>query len=115
LRVVTDEVANPTYNHDLAEAIAALIETRRYGIYHLVNEGACSRYTFARYFLDRAGYGDVPIERISSHEWSRPSKPPRYSNLCNLAGRHVGITLRPWQQAVDAFLLREGLLRVTME
>src|SRR5262245_42182993 len=36
LRVVSDEVANPTYNDDLAEAIALLIESERYGIYHLV-------------------------------------------------------------------------------
>ena len=110
LRVVTDEIANPTYNDDLAEAIAQLITTGRYGIYHLVNEGACSRYAFARYFLDRAGYADVAITPIASHEWSRQSKPPTYSSLANLAGKQVGITLRSWQDAVDAFLAKEGLL-----
>ena len=31
LRVVTNEVANPTYANDVASAIAALIETQRYG------------------------------------------------------------------------------------
>lgn len=111
LRVVTDEVANPTYNDDLAAAIVALVETDCYGIYHLVNEGACSRYTFARAVLDSAGYGDVPITPISSSEWQRASVPPRYTPLRNLAGAHLGITLRPWQQAVAAFLEREGLLR----
>ncbi len=39
LRVVVNEVANPTYNDDLADAIARLIETERYGIYHFVNAG----------------------------------------------------------------------------
>jgi dTDP-4-dehydrorhamnose reductase len=108
LRVVTDEVANPTYNDDLAEAISRLIETRRYGIYHLVNEGACSRWTFARYALDRAGLADTPVEKIMSREWPRASVPPTYSSLSNLAARHLGITLRPWQEAVDAFLEKEG-------
>ena len=108
LRVVTDEVANPTYNDDLAIAIAQLIETGRYGIYHLVNEGAVSRYNFARYILDRAGYTDTPIEPISSREWIRASRPPVYAELSNTAARQLGITLRNWRDAVDAFLEREG-------
>lgn len=111
LRVVTNEVANPTYNDDLAEAIASLIQTGRYGIYHFVNEGQCSRYNFARYFLERAGLGDVPVTGISSHEWPRASVPPVYAALENLAGRSLGITLRPWQAAVDDFLEKEGLLK----
>lgn len=107
LRVVVNEVANPTYTDDLAEAIAALVETGRYGIYHLVNEGACSRYELARYALERAGLGDVSLQKISSFEWPRPSTPPPYSALANLAGPLVGVRLRPWQEAVDAFLTRE--------
>src|SRR5690606_3305258 len=102
-----NEVANPTYTNDLAEAIAALVETERYGIYHLVNEGACSRYELARYALERAGLGDTPVQKISSHQWSRPSTPPPYSALANMAGALVGIRLRPWQEAVDTFLARE--------
>lgn len=111
LRVVTDEVANPTYNDDLADAIAKLIETQRYGNYHLTNEGACSRYTFARYVLDRAGLDEVPIEPISSREWPRASIPPAYTALTNLAGTMIGIALRPWHDAVDAFLNAENLLK----
>ena len=111
LKVVTDEIANPTYNDDLAEAIAALIETERFGIYHLVNEGASSRWAFARYFLDKAGYQDTPVEKITVREYPRLSVPPVYSSLNNLAGKLIGITLRPWQAAVDQFLEREGLLK----
>ena len=111
LRVVTSEIANPTYNDDLADAITMLIETGRFGIYHLVNEGACSRHTFARYALDRAGYGDLEVEKITNHEYPRPAMPPVYSSLSNLAGRHIGISLRPWREAVDVFMEREGLLK----
>jgi dTDP-4-dehydrorhamnose reductase len=110
LRVVANEVANPTYNDDLAEAISDLIETGRFGIYHLVNEGSCSRYAFARYALDKTGFKDTPVTPISSHEWQRPSTPPLYGSLQNMAGKHVGIVLRPWQEAVDVFLERESLL-----
>ena len=111
LRIVTDEVANPTYNEDAATAIAALIETGRYGIYHLTNEGATSRYHFARRILDQAGYADTPATQISIKEWPRPSQPPTYSALANVAARSIGIQLRSWQDALDAFLLREGHLQ----
>ncbi|MCL4247775.1 MAG: dTDP-4-dehydrorhamnose reductase [Anaerolineae bacterium] len=110
IRVVVDEVANPTYTNDLAAAITQLIATERYGLYHFVNEGICSRYVFARYILDRAGYTDTPITPIASAEWQRASTPPPYSPLANTAGRALGIHLRTWQAAVDAFLDTEDLL-----
>lgn len=111
LRVVVDEVANPTYTPDLAAAIAQLIATGRYGVYHLCNAGAASRYDFARYALDRAGYTDTPLTKISRHQWPRPSTPPMYSSLANIHAARLGITLRHWQAAIDAFLAQEGLLR----
>ncbi len=111
LRVVSNEVANPTYTDDLAAALLRLISSERYGIYHFVNEGACSRWQFARYVLDRCGYRETPVHAISSHQWPRPSAPPEHAALANHCGRLAGITLRPWREAVDAFLEREGLLR----
>jgi dTDP-4-dehydrorhamnose reductase len=111
LRVVSDEVACPTYNDDLAEAAARLIETERFGVYHFTNSGACSRYTLARYILDRAGCADVPVTPILASQWQRPSTPPAFSPLENHAGELLGIVLRPWRAAVDAFLQREGLFR----
>ena len=108
LRVVTNEIANPTYTKDLAEAIARLIETERFGTYHLVNQGAVSRWQFARYVLDSAGFSDTPIERITRQQWQRPSLPPEYTALENIAARSLSISLRPWQEGVDDFLKDEG-------
>ena len=108
LRVVTNEIANPTYTEDLADAIVQLIETDRYGIYHFVNRGWASRWKLARYVLNATGYESTPIERISSQEWQRPSLPPEYTALANNAGASIGIVLRPWQEAVQAFLEHEG-------
>lgn len=110
LRVVVDEVSNPTYNADLVDAMVQLIHTGRYGTYHLPNEGVISRYAFARYVLDKVGFGDVPIAPISRHQWHRPSIPPLYTGLQNEFARQLGITMRPWQAAVDAFLEAENLL-----
>lgn len=111
LRVVTNEVSSPTYTTDLAAAICQLIETQRYGIYHLVNEGYTSRYGFARHILDLAGYAGRPVEPIALAEYPRPSRPPQYAMLRNFAAARLGITLRPWQEALAAFLEAEQASR----
>ncbi len=104
LRVVTDEVGNPTYVNDLAQAIGQLIETRQYGTYHFVNSGACSRWEFANEILRLAGLENVTNTPILSNEFKRPSTPPPYAALRNVAGKAIGIALRPWQSALAAYM-----------
>ena len=100
LRVVTDEVANPTYAPDLATAIARLIQTEHYGIYHLTNEGYCSRHEFAVEIIKQAGRAHVPALPITSDQFRRASTPPRFAPLRNTVGAALSITLRPWQEAL---------------
>jgi len=106
LRVVTDEVANPTYAPDLADAIARLIHTRHYGNYHLVNEGYCSRYEFAVEILKQSGRGSVPVFPITSNQFERASTPPPFAPLRNTVGAALGITLRPWQEALADYVAK---------
>lgn len=104
LRVVVDEVSNPTYAPDLAAAVAALIRTGAYGIYHLTNSGYCSRYEFARAILRLSGREHVPVEPITLDQFRRDSTPPRFAPLANTAAAALGIVLRPWEEALAEFL-----------
>ena len=104
LRVVTDEIGNPTYVQDLAAAIEQLIVTRQYGIYHFVNEGSCSRWQFANEILRLAGLDEVVNAPILGKEFKRPSVPPPFGTLHNIAGAALGITLRPWQEALQEYM-----------
>ncbi|HEY72596.1 MAG TPA: dTDP-4-dehydrorhamnose reductase [Thermoflexia bacterium] len=104
LKVVADEIGNPTYAPDLAAAIAALIQTQAYGIYHLVNAGHCSRYEFVREVLRISGREHVPVEPISLDDFERASTPPRFAPLANTAAAALGIELRPWQKALTEYL-----------
>jgi dTDP-4-dehydrorhamnose reductase len=104
LRVVTDEIGNPTYVQDLAAAIVQLISTQQYGIYHFVNEGSCSRWQFANEILRLAGLEGVVNTPILSKEFKRPSSPPPFGALHNIAGAAIGITLRPWQEALQDYM-----------
>jgi len=110
MKVVINEVATPTYTDDLADGIVRLIATEQYGIYHLVNEGRASRWQFAREILNLMGMQDTPIEKITAAEYPRPSSPPEYSVLANTAAKALGITLRPWQAALQDFMQKEGWL-----
>jgi dTDP-4-dehydrorhamnose reductase len=105
LRVAADEFGNPTYAPDAAQAMARLTETQHYGIYHLTNSGFCSRYDFALEILRQTGKHGVPVTPILSAEWPRPSRPPLHVVLANSAGACLGITLRPWQEALAEYVL----------
>lgn len=104
LAYVDDELGNPTYAPDLARAIAALIETEHYGIYHLVNEGVTSRYDWAARILHHAGLNDVTLTRTKLAEFKRDSTPPLNGALTNFVAAHVlGIRLRAWQDALAEY------------
>lgn len=56
LKVVADQVGSPTYAPDLAETLAEMARSERYGIYHVTNEGICSWYEFAAEILRSGGW-----------------------------------------------------------
>jgi dTDP-4-dehydrorhamnose reductase len=105
LRMVDDEVGSPTFTADVADAVMRLVDTGDfYGTYHFVNQGAVSRYGFARAILDRAGLAATALAPIKLADYKRDSTPPPYTPLANLAGAALGISLRPWEEALDAYL-----------
>ena len=108
LRVVTDEVATPTYAPDLARAISQLIRTGHFGIYHLTNSGSCSRYEWAKRILELSGRSEIPVEPITADQWQRDAPPPLYAPIPNFVGAALGITLRPWDQALQDHFADDG-------
>lgn len=109
LRVVADQVAQPTYASDLAAAIRSLVATRDYGHYHLTNTGACSWYEWAVEIFRLAGR-DVTIEPIAGAEFPRPAAPPRNGVLANVAAASLGITLPDWRDGLRRCLASMGKL-----
>jgi dTDP-4-dehydrorhamnose reductase len=107
LAIVDDEIGNPTYAPDLARAIAGLIETNHFGIYHLTGDGIASRYDWVERILQLAGLDDIVVTRIHLAEFKRASTPPPYGALANFAAaKMLGIQLRPWQTALEEYSLR---------
>lgn len=108
LAVVDDEIGNPTYAPDVAAAIAVLIQQPAYGIYHFVNEGYCSRFAFAQEILRQSALDHVALRPIKLAEYVRDSTPPSFGALRNFVGAtDLGIQLRPWPDALKAFLTEQ--------
>jgi dTDP-4-dehydrorhamnose reductase len=102
LRIVDSEVGSPTYCDDLADALFELMGTTAYGVHHLTNAGACSRYEFACAILEMTGHSDVDVRPVESYE--RPARRPAYAPLRNFAPAELGIHMPGWRDALGRYL-----------
>jgi dTDP-4-dehydrorhamnose reductase len=107
-RVVNDVRMSPTYARDAAKALAWLLSHAETGVFHLTNAGSCTWFDFARRILELSDLPVVP-EPISSREY--PTRAPRPLNSSMNSTRlpqEVRTILRPWEDAVAAYLEQKG-------
>lgn len=103
IKVVNDQLGNPTNCEDLAYNILKLIVTEEYGIYHCTGEGICSWYDFAVEIIKLKGC-HCKVEPCTTEEYPRPAKRPTYSALDNLMLEcTIGNTMRDWKEALKDF------------
>ncbi|HWV22621.1 MAG TPA: dTDP-4-dehydrorhamnose reductase [Thermomicrobiales bacterium] len=106
--VVDDEVGSPTFAGDLAHAIVALLPHRPAGIFHLINEGAASRYELARAVATAADIDPDLVSPISTRDflarYPLPARRPANSTLRNIRAAALGVRLPPWEDAVNRYI-----------
>lgn len=95
LRVVADQLVNPTYAKDLAAAAIELVETSTAGIVHAVAGGCAGWDELARATLGEFGVS-AAVEPVSSGGY--PSAAARPLNGCLGTTRYR--PLRPWREAL---------------
>jgi dTDP-4-dehydrorhamnose reductase len=115
LRVVSDQVSNPTWARILAEASAQLLAKgtsdvmgflgERRGLYHLAGSGHASRYEWAHSIIKHDPQHDEQIVReilpAKSSEFPTPARRPHYSALnCDLFTDTFGLRLPDWEDAL---------------
>lgn len=110
LRVVDDQLGNPTSALDLAAAlleIAPRLRDEPGGLYHLAGSGCASWYDFANFiFAEGKGLGGPSpvVEAISSRNYPSSASRPANSRLdCTAFEQRFGFGLRNWRDgATDA-------------
>lgn len=108
LQVVSDKFGSPTYGKDLLSGIHMLLKTGYYGLYHMVNQGSCSRYEVALTIRDALQRPDVEIRPVSSAYFPLPAPRARSEAMRNLKFELLGLNLmRPWQDALREYVVTE--------
>ena len=110
MEVVDDEAGSPTFAGDLADALVALLAARGAGVFHLANEGRTSRYGLARAVAGVAGLDPEMVRPTTTAaflaKYPLPARRPPDSTLANRRAAALGVRLRPWRAAVDAYVPR---------
>lgn len=115
LRIVDDQISNPTWCRMLAEATAMLLTNagskpagwikERYGLYHLAGSGYASRMEWARKILEFDPRSDEQIvEEIhpaQTSEFPSPTERPMFSALnCDRFSKTFGFQIPHWEDAL---------------
>lgn len=113
IRVVNDQVGNPTYAPHLAEAVLA-IATRisdapsshsLWGTYHASGSGAATWYDFAQEIFRQShllGRPKVTLRAIGSSDFSTLAKRPANSRLdCSRLDKTFGVRLPRWETGIE--------------
>ena len=110
LKIISDQRCTPSYTHDVAAAIADLITTDQFGLYHVTNAGTASWYELACEVFRLAGK-DVSVKPIPSSEYPTRAKRPAYSVLdCSKLEQVIGRAMPDWQDALRRYLKETGQL-----
>lgn len=120
LRIVDDQVSNPTWARALAEVTAQMLAqaaasgdpvqwlAARAGVYHLAGDGYASRLAWAREIV-RLGMPENPPQVVpaKSTDFPTPAQRPLFSALdCSKFKATFGLELPPWQVALTLAMER---------
>lgn len=104
LTIVDDQISSPTYSRDLACYSWKLIQTKKYGLYHLSNSGVASKFDQAKYVLNCIGWNGELL-RGKSTDFNLPAKRAEYSKLDSTKlERVIGEKIPTWESGIDRFL-----------
>jgi dTDP-4-dehydrorhamnose reductase len=104
IRVVTDLTFSPSYTRHVAATIRRIVESKRYGTYHVTNSGHCTWHEFAVEILSQAGL-DVTVAATTSAEFPSLVRRPAFSALAHDGIAEIGLPPLPsWQSGITAYL-----------
>jgi dTDP-4-dehydrorhamnose reductase len=109
LKMVADQLLQPTFTADLAAAIVDALERNATGVVHLTAGDACSWHEFTVAIMEFAGV-DVPVESVSTTIPPGGVDRPLNGVLARPRADALGLpALRPWREGLADYMTRAGL------
>ena len=109
LKMVADQLLQPTFTADLAAAIVDAIEREATGVVHLTAAEACSWHEFTVAIMELAGV-EVPVEAVSTTIPPGGVDRPLNGVLARPRADALGLpALRPWREGLADYMTRAGL------
>jgi len=84
IRIVTDQINNPTFTDDMVQAISKVIEFRKTGVYNIGGQEFISRYEFTQIISDFFNLDKSLINPIKTEELNQKARRPLKSGLITL-------------------------------
>ena len=81
IRVVTDQINNPTFVEDIVHAINKIIGMNKYSLYNIGGKDYLNRFEFAQIIADYFKLDNKLITPILTEELNQPAKRPLKSGL----------------------------------
>ncbi len=108
IKVVDDQIGNPTWTIDVAAQTKVVIENELVGLFHCTAEGDTSWHQLASDIFTILSL-DVQIKPCFSNELPRSAPRPKYTSLENKRLKDAGLNvMRDYQAALREFLNKYG-------
>ncbi len=111
LNVVNDKLGTPTYTHDFASNVRALLEKEYWGLYNMVCDGLTGRLEVAREIVRLTGLAErVKINEVDSSFFAseyfaaRPDSERLVNRKLDLRGINI---MRDWRIGLEEYLNRQ--------
>lgn len=104
-KVASDQLGCATHTVDAGLKIMEVAESGRCGLYHLANQGACTRWELALAAAQLAGLDAEKVIGVPDAMMGRRAPRLKYSVMAMEALQHAGFALpRPWREALAEYV-----------
>ena len=103
LSIVDDQISSPTYSKDLAYYSWKLIQSKKYGLYHLSSSGEASKYDQAKYVLDKIDWEGI-LNKAKTADFNLKAKRAKYTKLdSSKLEKVINEKISKWENGIDRF------------
>jgi len=106
LQITDDEISVPTFAGDIVEGTMFSLKKKLVGLYHMPNSGFCSRYEWAKHFLEKI-QKKIELKPALLESFDLKAKRPKFSAMSNSKiQEQAGYAISSWQEATDRFIIK---------